>query len=444
LLRPSLRARFEVPIFVPGLDDRKEDIPPALLYFIKRSLLKRVDIDSIFLELFDKNITDQKNFLSENEKYNFLFNNNEIKILTNEISSKLLPIAEARLWPENFRALRNLTDIAIIRAKKLQSPDAFVTDIVKYFLHYLDRYSNSKNQNHIFIKPFKIQTNKPEKKLIIPSGTDSPIITDIINILRLKGGVTNNKDAEHIARFIYQKKETFFNWQELQEHIGVESSQKRTVQNRISVLKENGFLKYFNKGLYQLSNPEQETGLPNSSDQWLKRPEFLTLPGDFEFPEGRKNSINEVFESLKKVKGVYISGEKGCGKTTFSVALGEKLKTEWKVYYYHAGSNGIMRFLEILSNAMVTYGIIEKNEFHIDENNTDKVIRSMSDKVEGLFKEDKPLLILDNCNMFDPGSLIAMIESWENIKFVFVGRKLKEENLEKRFIEYELKHFELE
>lgn len=131
-IRPALLARLGKQVFIPGVNERPEDIPPAVKYFVRRALSQCADVTCIVEEYTKQTLSDSESELIDDP---FLIR------LADLIAEDLVSLVTQRSWPSNFRAMGNAIDTAIVCAHRKGTLNGFIDEVVKEFRFHSDRYS---------------------------------------------------------------------------------------------------------------------------------------------------------------------------------------------------------------------------------------------------------------------------------------------------------------
>ena len=372
----------------------------------------------------------------QNSYFSILKKDIEISEFFDQMTHKFADIAKDRSWPGNFRALKDVSDRSLLMVENTSEKDAFISNAIKYFNHYADR-----------LKAYKKSTSTPPKSSISPKNKPLPLNRDMIAMIIVLGrNGCSHHEAEMIARFIYDRRTTFFERRDLGNILALKNYSSRTINNRIKSLENAGLINIYSaSGKYQFVSPYKTSISSPTPTPIMRAPEIFSLSDDYEFPIGREDHIDYVIDLISRTSCIYITGKKGCGKTSFVKAVGDSVNGSYKVLYYHAGDKGIIKFLERLIRGIEYLGVEHQIKMPVTNENAIEIIQSLADIIPEIFNEEEnPLLILDNCNRIEPEFLVTIVELWQGIKWIFVGRKNNQMQLETRFVDYQLEHFEYE
>lgn len=424
--RPSLLDRFGAQVFVPGLDARPEDIPCAIEFFSRRALVKRRDVREILQQFYSITTDDD----SEN-----LMQKPEILDLANEIRKRLEGLVRQRSWPGNLRALRVAVDTAVIRARISAGQEAFLNDVVIFFVKHRDNYS----------MPLASSTTAEvamSRVALVEAEAQEAVERKLIEALCNALPGIDARERVCLATFLSKTKGHIFTRKDVEAEFP--SLSPRTIQDRLRKLRLAKVVSQHGKRgeQYRLT-----VGLTVPISEKPEKSVFLPLPPDINWPDGVRKDLDAIQDLLEHSRAVFIGGERGVGKTACAQALGMELSKERPVYYYSFGDQGLPLFLEILDKEMQERNITNASILNPDDlNNPALQVAVLSGYVRALFNaEDKPVLILDNVQLLtDPEqekALLVMVQYWKHLTFVLVGQKLGNEfqkDVKDRVVEYNI------
>lgn len=417
-IQKPLLNRLGAQLEIPCLNNREEDVPGAIYFNVIYALDKRIDKFEVINEIFNTNID------IEFDRSRAFTDLEEVKTIAKLVKEKLSLVVLKRNWPGNFRALRIAIDTAIIRAKKFDSPEQFVDDVKKYFVINLDKYS----------KPLNSSVSK-----VISASIQNAENSDIYQ--RINDALPRVETAEKhkISVFLSINESSVFTRSDFEDAIKIKT---RTAQNRIKQLVTCGIIAAEGKrnDCFKYIQTEQPKAFTANTLT------FLGLPPDLPMLEGRNNEINEVLELIPNVNSLYISGEKGVGKTLFVQTVANKLKTKIPVYYYPIGTKGISNLINIFLEELQKRNIANLNVTYNSDQDIILLIASMSGYMEQLLgKDPNPVFFIDNLsdynNSLDLKAIAAMLKFWTSLKFILAGNKLDNAELFEgnSIMEYHLK-----
>ncbi len=416
-IRPSLLDRFENQVFVPGLDDRPEDLEPAVNYFTLKAFLKRRDLPTMLNGLYG--IKKRGNTQPCAELLN----------LAERLAGQLLPLARKRTWDGSFRVLRSTIDYAVLRAKiGTGGQEQFIEQAEKFF-------KNKGMRQTIGTK----KTNAAASPDVRPGCSDD-YEDRIHSAIAAALPHADGPETKNIARFL-SRREGVFKVKDFE--LVLAGLSRRTAQDRLKVLADSGVI--VRSGQYYRLVEKQEAGpAPN-----LKAPSFLPLPEDAGDVPDRRHDLDGLHDLLDKARAVYISGARGSGKTACAKALGYELKTQRNraAYYYSFDERGVNPLLGLIDRELINRGITVAAVMHAgDAAHPALSAAILSGYVHMLFSADnRPVLILDNADLISQAAqteaLLAMLRYWHTLSFVLVGKKLGNELIDEKgheLVEYQI------
>lgn len=428
-LRLALLSRLGKQVEVPGVDKRGEDVHAAVQFFAHSALQKRRDKDEVINIVFEK---------QANEDIETPTGENPVIYVAQRIALRLSPMVIKRSWPGNFREIRNAIDTAIIRAKKTKGIENFIKNVEYYYNYHQRNFSDS-----LLESPAKIAEEKE-----VPDGSHSE--DKNMNEKILKNICTTfpriaEEERLSWALFLSDEDHRIFYRNELDSVL--KFLKKRTIQERLKKLVESGIItrKGERGDEYHLNF---ETAV--SSDEDLQSASLLSLPELNFIPADREKEIRHVMELISNSRGVFISGDRKTGKTTFVFSLGVMLMKTRPVFYHALDDTKLIELFNIIAEKLKDNDIDNIPDFrHDDTRDLPVFAATLSGFLERLFPPDsEPVLILDNTNTLKSTSelkaLNVMLQYWKMFSFILVGKKLGNElNMEEEvcLAEYKIKSY---
>jgi DNA-binding NtrC family response regulator len=425
-IRKSLLDRLQHIITVPSLDERQEDIPAAVEYFVLQALDKRRDINDV-MSLFydDKKGSQSADAVKRIENVN----------LAQEIAANLVPLAKERSWPGNLRSLRTTVDAAVIRAKIGGGRERFHKDVVAFFLRHRQDCSMPKNSTTESV-PVAYQTADTMDN---DNGAERIKLGEDLH--RIFPGM-NDAEQAGLIDFLLNTKSRIFRRRDFE--MVFPKLKRSIIHGRLRKLRDQRvILQQGARGELYRFPMETQAAAAN-----LRPPKtFLPLPLDVCWPDGVRESLNAIRGLLEHSRAVFVGGQRGVGKTVCVQALGVELSVERAVFYYPFGDRGISMFLDILNREIQDRGIADRI---VPDTSDPDQLKSyallMAGYVDKLFPmEEKPLLILDNVQLVaDPAqekALSAIVKYWKGLSYILVGEKLSNEfqkDDQERILEYQI------
>jgi len=357
-LRESLLLRFEKQVFVPGLNERKEDLAPAVRHFVQRALAKRRDVEDVLLSLCGARSLAAA----------------EAEDLVEQIAGRLSPMAGERQWPGNFRALRIAVDTAVIRAKTGNGIDGFLLEAARYFDEYKDVYS----------APSTIAGKAKTKAPDIEPWVENQVARALPRI--------SQQERKTICEFLSSSRDRSFTSAEFDNKLP--SLGRRSVQNRLKALVKAGILtRSGGRGdIYQLLTEAYSPPVKG------KEAGFLALPPPPAKTKTDPGAIKAVKDILDKSRGVYLSSPSGPSRSCRVAELAHELAADRDVYYFSFDESSMAEFFKAIDPELVKRKITQSQV--IAENGDeapDFMAALLAGFVERLFQDgERTVLILDD------------------------------------------------
>lgn len=396
VLRDSFLFRLGFQINVLGLNDRPEDVNNAIIFFLRKAILKRRDSKKVLALVLGRD----ESGLDKNS-----IKDPKIDLFLEELASHLTPLVKARDWPGNFRALRTAIDSGMIRAKRMSSVKAFIEDIKKYFNIHVGDYS-----------------------LSTPGSPTSTIQTQNAAV-----SVKENKWADIISRFFKNLNSTqkaklisFFTEYEdgnitcdvLKTYLG--ESHPRSSQIRLKKLADEGVLIRYGIKTYDYKVnkefPDFKTG--------QNLPSFLQLP---EAPA--KNSMPEktieALDLIENLNGLFISNSDQNLRAEFLAYLGGELQKINTVMFYSLRKGSVQELIEICIDHLIQ---LDHDGWYVRSQSSDFLLVNKIIGISGFLNQllprhKKTILILDGIDMLKSNEEQAIIENllyyWYPVRFIF-------------------------
>ncbi|HPR31901.1 MAG TPA: sigma 54-interacting transcriptional regulator [Prolixibacteraceae bacterium] len=237
-IRPALLNRFGYPIEIPGLDERPEDVPGALLYFIEETFPSAHLIRMV--RQMGISVPDDfrlKPRMSYRDK--FLPLKRFLDILCHDLTELTL----SRSWRKgNFRSLLNCVRFALARTRSFESMGEFRSQIIQYFSEAMLRFSES----------------RPVAPAGFREGLDSSLCIDVRQLEDDLWNVfpkTQPEKREIMARFLVSMDEFTTH----KYHSVIRNKTIRNSQNQLSVLVKAEILIVTGKSIrrFSLKDPKK-------------------------------------------------------------------------------------------------------------------------------------------------------------------------------------------
>jgi hypothetical protein len=408
-IRPSLLSRFGAQVMIPGIDERPEDLTPAIAFFAIRSLAKRRDIQTLCRNFFRTDV---------NPEIDILVSDANLLALAEDLSAILTPIAAQRSWECNFRTLRITVDTAIILPELDADRASFISETKTNFIKHLETYS----------QPLTISSSPVAQDRLKDEDVPLPpyLAGDLIKALNGALPTLSELERDRWVRFLMHTEDGDFRSRDaLKVHPNLTL---RTIQNRLGrLVKEKLLFRNGGRGdIYRLALPCNR----NTVEAALPIQEFLPLPERCAWPEHYPKNRETLLNILANAKGIYISGDSGETRTACAAALGHELSVSQPVCYWDFGQQDILALFQTIAQELENRKISTAPVLQYSHNENPAFDAALlSGYIPSLFGVDShPVLILDHVDRISRTQarqgLLNMVRHWHNITFVLLGRKM--------------------
>jgi len=399
-INDSLLYRSGLQVYVPGLDERDEDVEEAIKYFALKAIDKRLDKDQVLRNLVKQARADFGKDLTKEPG---------LKPLSEKIATRLGPFVRDRDWPGNFRALRAAVDSGIIRAKKLNSIADFTDDVEKYFLHHLGNYSIAGEEDEA--PPTSVITTTTA------SGSGK-----WLHILAKKGCDLDDKEKARLSQFLSEFEDIPFKRKIFEEYMNLST---RNAQYRLHDLDEMEIIeKMEGKGYkYQVRKKYRESGRPG-----INPSHFMTLPGPVD--EGfMMEKIIEAQGIIGNARSLFVSDDDPPKRELFLGALGEKIKQDHDVIYFSFEEHSLEDFITACIEHLKSLNM-DGWYSNLDDDKPDlkgKISGLSGYFIRSLSRQRSTIIILEGIDAFNTGESQALIEQliyyWYPVQFILGSEK---------------------
>ena len=306
----TLRNRFGKVIEVPGLEERKEDIPGAVCFLINKLFHDYDHLMQKATTLMPG--TGKSPAQREKEKY--------INELCHKITLELVPLIENRKWPGNFRSLNSVISLAIVFAEA-QTETGFIKEIKNHFL-----------QN-------------AEEESTINNGHSPEINRDIMDAIDANIEHWKRDEKKRWAEILSSFGNKSFKRRDLENKFVIKS---RALQNKLKALANAGIISSSGeKGdIYKVAMNMPVANLEDISETANPKYSLFELPETSIDITDREEEVTNIIELLKSDANVFVSGESQSGKTTVAILLGKTLEKSRDVFYYELSPFGLNDFIK--------------------------------------------------------------------------------------------------
>lgn len=399
-LRESFLNRLNFQVNVPGLDERTEDLPDAVKFFIEHGIKKRADKDEII-----HNLGRQSSMGNSKREVDWA-----LDYLINEIAEEMLPAIYKRSWPGNFRKLRIAIDSAIVQIDRIGNSSEFIRDLKYYFPESIEKYSLPKG------KP-----KNSENILIENSETKVVFDDELQQMLKTVFPSLSIQETQHIARLFYDFNKKSFSREEFQNYMNYSV---RTAQTRLKILVENNILN--KKGSHKLYFSIKEE-FAKTYLKWTK------AINDFSSEEASKT------KSAVDVNHDIMQALINKSSSIFLACDSEPVKNEY-VKYIKTMATANRQFLYFTLNDKSIRDIInsidQKSGFIFDElgisldkfseHDLVRLSRLSEERIETVYKPS--LIVIDHLEKLKQNDDMRLLQTamllWKKNTFILLGDKM--------------------
>ena len=413
-LKKQLRFRVGQVIKVPCLDERKEDIPGAICFFINNMFYDH----QYLLKKAEKMMPETGESHTSKDKKDF------IKKLCQKITEELVPLVEGREWPGNFRSLNSVISSSMVKVEFL-SEKSYIKEVKKHFIQFADRESLNIKSHAREINP------------------------DIMKAIDANFDRWKKDEKKHWAEVLSSFGNKSFKRSDLESKFVIKA---RALQNKLKALSDAGIISSSGeKGdIYKVALNMPVANLEDIPETVSPKFSSFELPKTSIDIADREEEVNNIIELLKSETNVFVSGESQSGKTTVAILLGKALEKSRDVFYYELSPFGLNDFIQNV------FGYLEQRGFEkLGKLNPGQAFMmhldaaALTGYIDSFFSTRKnPVFIIDNIHKLksrqDLDTLQVILHYWKSLSFVFTGDKLSNELVfgqNARMIEFKIKRF---
>jgi hypothetical protein len=301
----------------------------------------------------------------------------------------------------------------MIRAKKLNSADDFLEDVIKYFRQHLGEYSISVLDD--------LSPVQPESAPGI-----SATVGKWMALVNRKVPNMDQQEKTRLSKFLSEYSNFPFKRKDFEKELLLKT---RNSQFRIAELIDKGIIeKLEGKGyLYQVKKDHLESDGPTYS-----APKFMELPeaGDKDF---MSEKTLEALGIIKNSRGLFISDDEPQKRESFLGSLAVSLKENHDVIYFSFHKKDLNEFIsgciEHLSQLNMKGWFLNSDQIKVKNKLElrEKIIGLSGYFTQSLSQHRKTILILDGIEVFSTGESQALIEQliyfWYPVQFILGSRK---------------------
>jgi len=308
-IRLALLARLGMQAYVPGLEERPEDLEPAIAFFCVRAVDKCRDGDELNTRLLDLNAHSTHGTMSGPSLHGTLYPN--LPAWAGTLAKPLFSLAARRMWPGNFRALSTAVDAAVVCAERGRDGGTFIHSVTQQFERHAPRYSVPRSGT-VGVPAFTTSgwpAVDPEE--------ESRLGEQIRAILPSSAG--RDRKAAALARFLQLRSGTRFMCQDAATVIPGVSV--RTLQEYLGRLAEAGILsRSGGKGQYYRF-PAQQALMAGRAD-FLGTGQYVLPPAE-DLDAETAARVRELVSMLKQTRKLFLAADDTGRRTACAIRLAE-------------------------------------------------------------------------------------------------------------------------
>jgi len=412
-MRISLLSRFDKQIFVPGLDERKEDVGPAVIFFVKRSLLKYLGIAGL-MEKYCSSLEIQET-PSDNDNQNE--SSQKQDALADQIGLELAPLALMRsAWPANFRTLSTAVDSAIICAEQKENLGDFIEEIKNEFEKQADRYGSKKIESSCCLSFCSESTENANDY-----SPDEPLRRRLLSILPNVSG--REEEALRITKFLVEQENIPFLRRDLEHAVG--GLKSRTMQNHIKLLIDEQVLSRTDDSVRHLQYTP-DVIVSSSALDFIGSSEFLPPDAD-DLQENESFDLGNACPIINNTSRIFVEGSNPEQRTAFAMAVARNAEKPYHISYVVFNDDmSLEEFLDRVESRCITEEIL--NSVEKQHNTFEERVAYCAGFVSAQCGSAYHLLVVDYTETLTQGKqvecLASIMQNWSWIKFVVCGEKM--------------------
>ncbi len=399
-IRESLLFRMGAIIHVPGLNDRPEDVEPAMVWMFQKSLRSIRNYYTLLKKLDDNS---QGTSIQTWDDFSF------------SVSRHLLPLVQSKEWKGNFRSLNAVINQSIIRSANSVHYNQLFDNTIRFFQEILPNYTTP-------LSGVSSSVSAP----VAPAGfvdqeTFDITLTKIAEIFPRM----DNSEMVRIAEFLTSYTTRTFKRTDFELFVGVYKT-ARTAQKRLRELINSNLVSEHEKGFYVVKQEEM-------AKMEFRQVTSFVLPEMDCFNTTAKNAVDEILPVIHHCKGIYISTNGHQEIENVATCLGNALRNSYPIYYFSFGRQDVLSLVEAVKEEIVRKKHI--SGFEETWNKTDDVTLKIA-YLTGYFEqltgaEINPVFILEGVNRLfsseQNSALLNVVKFWPFFRFVLIGDKMGNE-----------------
>ncbi len=429
-MRPALLARLGKQVSIPGLDDRPEDMEPAVSFFAARALMKCRDKEELIQRYsgMTGDVKGEQPAVSQATR-DLLNDSSETLVhLVQCICRELTPRAMSRAWPANFRALSTAVDSAIVCADRHDTLDRFIAGITEQFEEHAPRYSCDRDDSPAAV------SRAPECEA--EDGKVEALRRQLLSVL--PGGADREVEALRMAQFLAAWTDRPFRRCDLQK--ALPEMKDRTLQNRLTVLLSEQIIERLSEsGHRYLYAPDSL--MFKTSRELLKPLDFpssvngrfkhLDIPSSVDTSRWRGDPrLEEMCRRVQLTGRVFLEGGKPSLRTALALSIADQADTPFRVSYMECiGFQTLEHLVDAVEKQFILPDILAAAQ--TCQRSLQERIAYCSGFVFTRCENRHVLLIVDGTEHLTSGEdrehLAEMIRAWSWLTFILCGVKMPNE-----------------
>ena len=410
-MRPALLARLGKQVFVPGVEERPEDLAPAIAYFGIRAISKCRDGRDIIAIWNDREPQSRHDGTSPSDTSS---TGDLLACQTRmgkDIARPLIPLATARVWPGNFRALATAVDSAVVCAERRPDPDAFVHAITRQFERHAPRYSVARNAT-----PIATSLSAGEAATC---ATEQPLVACLSRLLPATAG--REQKAAALARFLLAQSGNPFMRRDAAT--ALPDIPPRTLLDYLAILERHHLLsRSGGKGQFYHYPPRK--AVADAAIDFLGLTRFCLPPAAPLHPSVTER-LPELINALRCTRKLFLTGLDEPVRTACAVQIASEAGQ--RVSYFAIETTGSLEpLLSAVEEALMAEAGLEAAA--MAQRPLEERISSSSGFVYQQCRDVEHVLILDRTETLATGTqqlhLARLLTAWPWFSFILCGAKM--------------------
>jgi hypothetical protein len=398
-LRPALLARLGKQVFVPGLDERPEDLAPSIAFFSARAVAKCQDAEQIMNAWTQRETT--------------LAPESSQQAMAEDIARPLIPLAADRVWQGNFRALATAVDSAVVCAGRSADPHAFVRSVTEQFKRHAPRYSVARTGQTTKVLAFDPERCAPD--------AERELSDRLLSMLPRTADC--DRKATALAHFLISLSGSPFMRRDAAAAVPEVAS--RTLLDYLGILEREGIVSRSGAKGQHYHYPAVRPS-PSGSLDFLGSTLFVP-PTAGELPPEVTERLPELCNALKRTRRIFITGTDDRARTACAVRVATAADAgAWSSYLALENENSLRDLLSAVENALMRDTGLEAHT--MAERPLPERIHESAGFVFHHCRGAKHILILDHTENLATGEqqllLVQLLTAWPWLSFILCGTKM--------------------